>query len=184
MGDKPKSTGLLCFSFLIFVLGFLLGLVLSEGYKLNGNINSHPFLREFDNISFGFIFMTNLWTILLLSFGGTLTLGGMSFLNLVINGMNLGTIFYEAWILNDVTTFFLLILPHGIFEIPALIIAGAAGFKIPYELLRFALGKKEEIITEEDAKEFFKLVGVSIALIFIAAVIEAEITLKLAVHMA
>ncbi|MCO6040534.1 hypothetical protein [Thermococcus alcaliphilus] len=79
MGDKPKSTGLLCFSFLIFVLGFLLGLVLSEGYKLNGNINSHPFLREFDNISFGFIFMTNLWTILLLSFGGTLTLGGMSF---------------------------------------------------------------------------------------------------------
>ncbi|MCO6040535.1 stage II sporulation protein M [Thermococcus alcaliphilus] len=105
-------------------------------------------------------------------------------MNLVINGMNLGTIFYEAWILNDVTTFFLLILPHGIFEIPALIIAGAAGFKIPYELLRFALGKKEEIITEEDAKEFFKLVGVSIALIFIAAVIEAEITLKLAVHMA
>jgi uncharacterized membrane protein SpoIIM required for sporulation len=50
--------------------------------------------------------------------------------------------------------------------------------------LRFALGKKEEIITEEDAKEFFKLVGISIALIFIAAVIEAEITLKLAVHMA
>ncbi|WP_306298116.1 hypothetical protein [Thermococcus litoralis] len=40
--------------------------------------------------------MTNLQTILLLSFGGTLTLGGMSFLNLVINGMNLGTIFYEA----------------------------------------------------------------------------------------
>ncbi|EHR79159.1 hypothetical protein OCC_01479 [Thermococcus litoralis DSM 5473] len=87
-------------------------------------------------------------------------------------------------ILNDVTTFLLLILPYGIFEIPALIIAGAAGFKIPYELLRFALGKKEEIITEEDTKEFFKLVGISIALIFIAAVIEAEITLKLAVHMA
>ncbi len=98
--------------------------------------------------------------------------------------MNLGVVFYDALISSDLKTFFLLILPHGTFEIPALIIAGAAGFKIPYELLRFALGKKEEIITEEDAKEFFKLVGISIALIFIAAVIEAEITLKLAVHMA
>nr|WP_237698546.1 hypothetical protein [Pyrococcus sp. NA2] len=28
---------------------------------------------------------------------------------------------------------------------PGMIIAEAAGFKIPYELLRFALGKKEEL---------------------------------------
>jgi len=36
----------------------------------------------------------------------------------------------------------LLILPHGIFEIPAIIIAGAAGFKIPYEIVRYLAGKK------------------------------------------
>jgi len=36
------------------------------------------------------------------------------------------------------------------------------------------------MIAEEDAKEFFKLVGLSILLIFIAAVIESKITLKLA----
>ncbi|EHR79160.1 hypothetical protein OCC_01484 [Thermococcus litoralis DSM 5473] len=68
----------------------------SNDFVLANCWSTHPFLREFDNISFSFIFMTNLQTILLLSFGGTLTLGGMSFLNLVINGMNLGTIFYEA----------------------------------------------------------------------------------------
>jgi len=74
----------------------------------------------------------------------------------------------------------LLILPHGVFEIPGMIIAGAAGFKIPYELLRFALGKKEEIISEKDAKEFFKLVAISIVLIFIAAVVENTVTAKIA----
>ena len=42
------------------------------------------------------------------------------------------------------------------------------------------MGKKEEIITEEDAKEFFKLVGISIALILIAAIVESTITMKIA----
>ncbi|WP_084207613.1 stage II sporulation protein M [Pyrococcus abyssi] len=61
-----------------------------------------------------------------------------------------------------------------------MIIAGAAGFKIPYEVLRFALGRKEEIITEEDAKEFFKLVAISVVLILIAALIESTITMRIA----
>jgi len=46
--------------------------------------------------------------------------------------------------------------------------------------LRFALGRKEEIITEEDAKEFFKLIAISIVLIFIAALIESTVTVKIA----
>ena len=36
------------------------------------------------------------------------------------------------------------------------------------------------MITEGDVKEFFKLVGISIALILIAAIVEAKITLKIA----
>lgn len=131
-------------------------------------------------LTFSYIFINNLKAALILSFGGVLTLGGLSFLNLTLNGVKLGALFYESLILNDLRTFFLLVLPHGIFEIPALIIAGAAGFKIPYELLRFALSRKEEIITEEDAKEFFKLVGISIILIFIAAVIESTVTIWIA----
>ena len=94
--------------------------------------------------------------------------------------MNLSALFYEALSLNNLNVFLLLTIPHGIFEIPGLIIAGSAGFKIPCELLKFALGKKKEMIAEGDAKEFFKLVGLSILLIFIAAVIESKITLKLA----
>lgn len=169
------------FSFLVFILGFLWVLVISYKYNVSVSANVSPFLaQEFSRISFERIFLNNFWVVMLLSFGGVLTFGGLSFLNLLFNGANLGTIFYDAMISADMPLFLLLIFPHGIFEIPGLIIAGAAGFKIPYELLRFALSKKEEIITEEDAKEFFKLVSISILLIFIAAVIESTLTLWIA----
>ncbi len=179
---KKQKTFLIFSSFLFFI-GFFFGLSLSGRYEVPHNVNLTPLLeREFNNetLSFHYIFVNNLKVVLLLSFGGVLTFGGLTFLNLIFNGTNLGTLFYESLLLGELKVFFFLIIPHGIFEIPGLIIAGTAGFKIPYELLRFALGKKKEIISEEDAKEFFKLVGISIILIFIAAVIESTLTLWVA----
>ena len=74
----------------------------------------------------------------------------------------------------------LLIFPHGIFEIPAIIIAGAAGFKIPYKIIRYLAGKKEQPLTKEDIKEYLTLALISILLIVIAAWVEANVTLKIA----
>ncbi|MBE8539589.1 stage II sporulation protein M [Geoglobus acetivorans] len=65
-------------------------------------------------------------------------------------------------------------------EIPAIIIAGAAGFKIPYEIVRYLAGKKETILTKEDIKEYLTFALISIILIVIAAWIEANVTLKIA----
>ncbi len=74
----------------------------------------------------------------------------------------------------------LLTAPHCIFEIPAIIIAGAAGFKIPYEIIRYLAGRKEQILTKDDIKEYLTLSLISIILIAIAAWIEANVTLKIA----
>ena len=74
----------------------------------------------------------------------------------------------------------LLILPHGIFEIPAIIVAGAAGFKIPYEIIRYLLGRREQVLTREDIKEYLILALISVILIMIAAWIEANLTLRVA----
>ena len=180
----------LTFSFLLFFIGSIFGVCLSANYEVPENVNPGLVLELLrqelneEDVNFAYIFTNNLKSALILSFGGSLTFGGLTLLNLILNGTNLGTLFYDSLLLGDLKTFFLLIFPHGIFEIPALIIAGAAGFKIPYEVLRFALGKKEEIISEEDAKEFFKLVAVSIVLIFIAALIESTITAKIAEKLA
>ena len=172
---------LLVFSTFLFLIGVFLGF-----NSLNAPKSENMFcIYEKQNEivpNFRFLFINNLKVILILSFGGVLTFGGLTIWSLIFNGIPLGLFLHSSWTLRHVgelKTFFLLIFPHGIFEIPGLIIAGIAGFKIPYELLKFALDKKEEIITEGDAKEFFKLVGISIALILIAAIVEAKITLKI-----
>lgn len=172
----------LVFSMFLFLIGVFLGF-----NSLNAPKSENMFcIYEKQNEivpNFRFLFINNLKVILILSFGGVLTFGGLSIWSLIFNGIPLGLFLHSSWHLRHVgelKSFFLLIFPHGIFEIPALILAGAAGFKIPYELLRLVLGKKKEIITEEDAKEFFKLLGISIVLIFIAAIVEGTITMKIA----
>ncbi len=52
-------------------------------------------------------------------------------------------------------------LPHGILEIPAIITAGAVGFRIPYEIVRYPLDKKENVLTKVDIKEYLTLAPVS-----------------------
>jgi len=89
-----------------------------------------------------------------------------------------------AYLSSQVSTLKLILLtaPHAIFEIPAIIIAGAAGFKIPYEIIRYLAGKKEQILTKEDLKEYLTLALISIILIVIAAFIEAYLTPRIAEH--
>jgi len=77
----------------------------------------------------------------------SLLFGSTTFVNLIFNGVNLGMVVKASF--KTPIIIFTLILPHGIFEIPAIIIAGAAGFKIPYEIIRYLAGKKETILTKE-----------------------------------
>ncbi len=65
-----------------------------------------------------------------------------------------------------------------------LFFAGAAGFKIPLEIVRYLLGRKNKVLTKEDLKEFLILSLVAIVLIIIiAAWIEAYVTSDIAKSM-
>lgn len=100
-------------------------------------------------------------------------------INLLLNGYVLGNILFSLYQIEP-KLIIAFILPHGIFEIPAIIIAGAAGFKIPYEIVRYLAGKKEQVLTKDDIKEYLTLALISIILVIVAAWIEANITLKIA----
>jgi len=119
--------------------------------------------------------------VILIILTGILTFGITSLLNIISNGFLLGGNIKIA-IKSGASLYNILILlfPHGIFEIPAIIIAGAAGFKIPYEIIRYLAGKKEQILTKEDIKEYLTLALISIILIVIAAFVEAYITPRVA----
>ena len=123
------------FSFLLFCLGIIIGLKFNflEHYdtlQVNTNyllLSKYDFKGIFPMISPHNIFINNVKVIMLLSFGGALTLGGLTILNMVFNGIILGLMAHAYLSLEKFGTFLLLILPHGIFEIPALIIAGTTG---------------------------------------------------------
>ncbi|AGK62160.1 hypothetical protein Asulf_02207 [Archaeoglobus sulfaticallidus PM70-1] len=172
---------LILLSALLYIFGIILGYGLlndltdhSLAIKVKYNNNS---LLQF---SYQSIIATNLNLILILLLG----FGVVTSINLVFNGANLAFLYIESLRRGmDLWNFLILTLPHGIFEIPAIIIAGAAGFKIPYEIIRYLVGKKETILTKEDVKEYLTLALISIILIVIAAWIEANITLKMAKSM-
>ena len=168
---------LTCVSMIFFIFGIILGLFSALFHDYSAYFGFDPF----DNSNPGvlFFFKHNLKVAFLL-WSGAVTLGITTLVNLFSNGFIVGSAVRTVTSQVGLTKTLLLILPHGIFEIPGLIIAGIAGFKIPYELLKFVLGKKKEMITEGDAKEFFKLVAVSVVLIFIAAVIESTVTIGMA----
>ncbi|ADC66023.1 protein of unknown function DUF95 transmembrane [Ferroglobus placidus DSM 10642] len=170
---------IICISALLFILGVVIG---SEMPHIDNE--SQKFIFQFENkcsnnVLF-FYFLTNNLRLVGLLISGSALFGAPSCLNLMANGIFIGSTIKSAILTNKLLEFILLTLPHGIFEIPAIIIAGAAGFKIPYEIIRYLAGKKEQILTKEDIREYLTLALISIILIVIAAWIEANVTLKIA----
>ena len=105
---------------------------------------------------------------------GFITFGLFTLFLLFINGLFFGAALMASLENNSLYQVTLLVLPHDIFEIPAIILAGTAGFKSLEVLLRYLKGGS--FIERRDVKDFFKLVFASFILIIIAGVIEANIT--------
>jgi len=116
--------------------------------KININIEKDDIIQ---------ILYNNLHTISLTFLGG-FTMATLTSVELMFNGMMIGGLFLV--LPTDIFVGFIVL--HGIFEIPAIIIAGAAGFKIPYEIIRYLAGKKEQILTKKDVKEYLILALISI----------------------
>ena len=169
----------LLLSFLVFSSFTLLGLKLESS---NFHLTHVHYLYKINNYEkewdFHEILLNNLIVICTLILG-TALLGIPTFVYLSYNAVAIGNLLISTYRLSP-AYIVVFILPHGIFEIPAIIIAGAAGFKIPYEIVRYLAGKKEQPLTKEDIKEYFTLALISIILIVIAAFVEAYITPKIA----
>ncbi len=134
----------LIYSIIVYSTGIILGM-LSPQVRLNKiNILHRLILPS--------ILKNNLDSIMY-SLSGAFSFGCSTAFNLLLNGMLLTLIIREELSSGlSVQALFLLVAPHGVFEIPAMIIAGAAGFKIPYEIVRYLMSKKEQPLTRERHK--------------------------------
>ena len=179
--NSRKCLKLIFLSFIIFLLGFIAGIFLPVGSGFNDTASCRDESSLNEDMYF---FISNNVRVIFIALLGSVTFGTTSLTNLILNGTFMGVVLRNA-IENgaSITDILPLILPHAILEIPAIIIAGAAGFKIPYEILRYLAGKKEQILTQEDIREYLTLALISIILIVIAAWIESNVTLKIAKSM-
>ena len=73
-----------------------------------------------------------------------------------------------------------LLVPHGILEIPALLVAAAIGLRFGRLTVRYIRGLEAALVTARDLREAGWLVAVCAALIVVAAYIEANLTIAIA----
>jgi stage II sporulation protein M len=169
------------FSAIIYFSGFILGILLVmfiSGLNETALVTTNsPYLNAYKNMSStSYILKNNLLFISLLV-SGTISLGIITFLNLLCNGFIFGAQACSLVLAGcPVLTILLSTIPHGIFEIPGILCAGTAGFKIPYELLQYFTNKKDHMIDTGDLLDILLLTIIAIILIIVAAFVESTIS--------
>ncbi len=137
------------------------------GSKLGWILGLSPFMMM------GFIFLNNLFAstiAMLLGIG----FGIVPALAAVLNGMVLGVIGYHAIETIGVTYLVAAILPHGIIELPTILICIGVGFRLGHLLLLTLLGRAVDLGGE--VRFALRLLRWVVLFLFLAAVIETLIT--------
>ncbi|WP_324661556.1 stage II sporulation protein M [Haloarcula sediminis] len=111
---------------------------------------------------------------------GAVSLGLVTVFGLVLNGLLIGAVVGIAVQQVDPLVVAMLILPHGVLEIPALLVASAVGLRFARLTVRYIRGLEERLLTRRDLREAGWLLAISALLIVVAAYIEANVTIELA----
>lgn len=165
-------------AFLVFTLASVLGYFFAQYFSMETEMLLKELMQKFEPIiemtpfgQFLIIFLNNSLIAFLAILLG-LILGIFPFLVLFFNGFLLGLMFNFIQSSVGWPAFFILILPHGIIEIPAALLACAAGLKMGKAVLNKILKKKVSIKEELNyALAFF--LKFLFPLLAIAAAIEA-----------
>ena len=111
---------------------------------------------------------------------GAVSLGLVSLFGLVLNGLLIGVIVGIAVQELSPLVVLALLVPHGILEIPALLVAAAIGLRFARLTVRYIRGLEADLVTTRDLREAGWLVAVCAVLIVVAAFIEANLTIPFA----
>lgn len=174
----------IAFASALFIIGMAIGAAtVPAGGGSSGNTiieELEPlfqFYKPYQPFTVVFLFLKNLMTA-----GMAFVLAPLIFLPpagiLLLNGYLLGMV--GALISNQVSAAaaFAALAPHGVFEIPALVIAAAAGFRFGLAALR-KMANRLNRRAYDASKEFaasFSLFMLSVILLFIAAIMETYVT--------
>lgn len=164
----------------VFAIGALVGAGLLQLVSVDALLQFAPEQSSIPNqLTVEFILWNNLIGVAV-TLTGALTFGMLSIISLFVNGLIVGgllgiTVGYTSPVLLAA-----LLLPHGIFELPALWLAGAIGLRIAHRLVRYLWGTDDEILTHLEMVEVIILIIITVLLLVIAAWIEVTLTPEIA----
>jgi len=172
----------LLFSVFLFLAGLMWGLVtplespsllaedIAELKELSDSLSPLP-----QESVFIFIFLKNVLA-LLISFVFSPFLCLVPAMALILNGGILGAV--SVIVSQEESLGFLLasLLPHGVFELPALFMGEAAAFGFGAAVIMALFKKERRKLLAEDIRQNLKLLVISFALLFIAAIVETYLT--------
>lgn len=123
---------------------------------------------------FGEVTVNNIW-VSFQTFAGAATAGALTAVVLVTNGAGIGQA--AAWMIHegDAARFWGFILPHGMLELTAIVIAGGAAFQLGWALLVPGDRPRGDALKEEGMRTVSVVLGL-VAMFFVAGIIEGFIT--------
>ena len=121
------------------------------------------------------IFLNNTIKALLVAVGGT-ALGILPVIFIFANGAAVGFVLYGSIQSRGLLTALLAILPHGIFELPAVLLATSMGLLLGRSSIKKLFGSGETAIANELALALKFFVRVVVPLLAFAALVEAFVT--------
>lgn len=153
--------------------------LITEGTLQNGGIEGIQEFRFFDDSSIPVVWLNNLRTVFLATFAGLLSFGVLALIVMAVPILFIG--FFAATTASAGLSPFLFllafVLPHGILEIPALIIAGAAILRLGATIASPAPGRTISEAWLGAAADWAKvMVGVVLPLLLGAATLEVLLT--------
>ena len=123
----------------------------------------------------GAIFLNNTIKALLVMVGG-IALGILPVIFIFANGAAVGFVLYGSIGSRGLLTALLAILPHGIFELPAILLATSMGLLLGRSSIKKLFGGGETAIANELALALKFFGRIVVPLLFIAALVEAFVT--------
>lgn len=165
-----ESKGYIYAISLVFLAGILAGFIFYGQFSFLEEILKELMLKIrglglWETI--GFILQNNAQSAFLGLFLGIL-LGIFPVINTISNGIILGYVMKGVFISGGISEFWK-ILPHGVFELPAIIISLALGLKLG--MFVFSKKRKEELL-ERLKNSFFIFIFIVLPLLIVAAIVE------------
>lgn len=172
---------------IIFLSSIALGVIMTENTVEGADISQHVIMnipikehRSFEKLVI--IFQSNLYNCVLAILLG-IGLGIIPVYIAIYNGVLMGTVIgYTSNMPNGVVKFIISILPHGIIEIPIMLISIGIGLKMGYNMFSFLLHigskklDKRRVLLQELEQSALICIKLIIPGLLIAAMIESYIT--------